>query len=144
MSKAQIILDEVDLKILGILRLNARTPYTEMARELRLSESAIRKRINRLVKLGVIRRFTVDYSIHNEVRALILIKTQPPAPVPEVSRNLMNLTCTDRVYEVTGEYDIVVVAIATDIQSLNKCIDDIRSTRGVSSTNSMVVLKTWP
>ncbi len=145
MSKGgPVILDELDLKILSMLRSNARIPYTEMARELKLSESAIRKRINRLIKLGVIRRFTIDYSISNEVRAVVLVKTQPPLPVPEVSKNLMNLTCTDRVYEVTGEYDIIVIAIATDIPSLNKCIDEIRSTKGVASTNSIVVLRSWP
>jgi len=141
---SKVVLDEVDVRILSMLRENARIPYTEMARALKLSESAIRKRINRLVKLGVIRRFTVDYSIGSEVRAVILVKTQPPTPVPDISKNLMKVVCTDRVYEVTGEYDIVVIAITDSITSLNKCIDEIRSTRGVASTNSMVVLKAWP
>lgn len=144
MSQREVILDEVDIKILSMLRENARTPYTEMAKELRLSESAIRKRINRLVKAGVIRRFTIDYSINNEVRAVILVKTQPQISVPEVSKNLIRVTCTDRLYEITGEYDIVVIGVTKDIPSLNKCIDEIRNTKGVSSTNSMVVLRSWP
>lgn len=139
-----MILDEVDIKIISLLRENARTPYTEMAKELKLSESAIRKRINRLAKSGVIRRFTIDYSISNEIRAIILVKTQPPTPVPEVSKNLIKVTCTDRLYEITGEYDIVVVGVTTDIPNLNKCIDEIRNTKGVASTNSMVVLRSWP
>ncbi len=144
MSRHESVLDEIDVKILSILRENARTPYTEMAKELKLSESAVRKRISRLVKLGVIRRFTIDYNIGSEIRAIILVKTQPPTPVPEVSKNLMKVTCTDRLYEITGEYDIVVVGVTTDIPSLNKCIDEIRNTKGVSSTNSMVVLRSWP
>ncbi len=144
MSSRDVVLDEVDIKILSILRENARTPYTEMAKELRLSESAVRKRINRLIKAGVIRRFTIDYSIGNEVRAVILVKTQSSIPVPEVSKNLMRVTCTDRVYEVTGEYDIVVVSVSKDIAGLNKCIDEIRSSKGVLTTNSMVVLRSWP
>ncbi|MCX8186668.1 MAG: HTH-type transcriptional regulator LysM [Sulfolobales archaeon] len=139
-----MILDEVDIKIISVLRENARTPYTEMAKELKLSESAIRKRINRLAKSGVIRRFTIDYSISNEIRAIILVKTQPPTPVPEVSKNLIKVTCTDRLYEITGEYDIVVIGVTTDIPNLNKCIDEIRNTKGVASTNSMVVLRSWP
>jgi len=144
LSSREVVLDEVDIKILSILRENARTPYTEMAKELRLSESAVRKRINRLIKAGVIRRFTIDYSIGNEVRAVILVKTQSSIPVPEVSKNLMKVACTDRVYEVTGEYDIVVVSVSKDIAGLNKCIDEIRSTKGVLTTNSMVVLRSWP
>lgn len=144
MNRREIVLDEIDIKILSMLRENARIPYTEMAKELKLSESAIRKRINRLAKAGVIRRFTIDYSISNEIRAIILVKTQPPTPVPEVSKNLIKVPCTDRLYEITGEYDIVVVGVTTDIPSLNKCIDDIRNTKGVASTNSMVVLRSWP
>lgn len=50
--------DELDYKILGILRKNCRAPAVEIAREINESERKIRKRIERMMDLGI-GRFTV-------------------------------------------------------------------------------------
>ncbi|ADM28553.1 transcriptional regulator, AsnC family [Ignisphaera aggregans DSM 17230] len=137
------ILDDVDLKLLKLLKENARTPYSKLAKELGISESGVRKRIRKLIKMGVIKKITIEYELGNEVKAIILVKTQPPVPVPEVSRNIMKIAGVDIVYEVTGEYDIIVVARSTGVDTINKFIDEIRSIPGVVSTYTMIVLRTW-
>jgi len=43
-------IDQNDLKILEILKKNARTPYTTIAKELKVSEAAVRKRIEKLIQ----------------------------------------------------------------------------------------------
>lgn len=53
-------IDEKDKKILEILMKDSRTPYTEIAGELDVSEATVRKRIDRLKEEGVIERFTID------------------------------------------------------------------------------------
>ncbi len=53
------MIDEKDLKILEILRENARTPLTDIAEKLGVSESMIRKRVKSLENEGVIKRYTV-------------------------------------------------------------------------------------
>ncbi|MFW5946768.1 MAG: winged helix-turn-helix transcriptional regulator [Candidatus Natronoplasma sp.] len=53
-------MDEKDKKILEILMKDSRTPYTEIAGELDVSEATVRKRIDRLKEEGVIERFTID------------------------------------------------------------------------------------
>lgn len=136
-------LDEVDLKLLRLLRDNARMSYARLAQELGLSESAVRKRIAKLVKNGVIKKFTVIYDTGNEIRAFILVRTQPPAPVPEVSQKILKMEHVEAVYEVTGDYDILVVVRGETIDDVNKSIDYIRSIPGVAATNSMIVLRQW-
>lgn len=138
-----MVLDELDLKLLHLLKENARMPYSKLARELGISESAVRKRISRLVKTGIIKKMTIEYDLRNEVRAIVLVKTQPPIPVPEVSKNIKKIVGIDTVYEVTGEYDIVAILRAPGVDMINKFIDDIRSIRGVVSTYTMIVLRTW-
>jgi len=137
------VLDDIDLKLLKLLKENARTPYSKLAKELGISESGVRKRIRKLIKMGVIKKITIEYELGNEVKAIILVKTQPPVPVPEVSRNIMKIAGVDIVYEVTGEYDIIVVARSTGVDTINKFIDEIRSIPGVVSTYTMIVLRTW-
>ncbi|MGA9149650.1 MAG: Lrp/AsnC ligand binding domain-containing protein [Candidatus Nitrosopolaris sp.] len=43
---------------------------------------------------------------------------------------------------MTGQYDIAVILTAPTIGEVNKCIDDVRKTAGVSDTNTVIVLKT--
>ncbi|BAB65150.1 MULTISPECIES: HTH-type transcriptional regulator LysM [Sulfurisphaera] len=135
--------DESDLKILEILRKNARTPYTSIAKELKISEAAVRKRIEKLIKMGVIKRFTIDYELENEIRAIVMVKTNPQIPTPEISKKIIKIQGVEFVYETTGDYDILTVVRGTNISSINKTIDDIRSLQGVLSTNSTIVLRVW-
>ncbi|MEM1801472.1 MAG: HTH-type transcriptional regulator LysM [Desulfurococcaceae archaeon] len=136
-------IDEVDLRLLQLLKENARMPYSRLARELGISEGAVRKRIAKLIKIGVIKKMTIEYELDNEIKAIILVKTQPPIPVPEVSKNIRKIPGVDIVYEVTGEYDIVVITRSPNIDNVNRLIDEIRSISGVASTYTMMVLRTW-
>ena len=140
-SSAQ--LDERDYKLLELLRRDGRASYARLARELGVTESAVRKRIARLKRLGVIRRFTLEYQAPGEVMAVILVKVQPPVQTPEISRRIMENTMVDRVYEVTGEYDIVVMARARSTDDLNNIIEYIRGIQGVTSTYTMIVLRSY-
>jgi len=70
-------LDDIDYKILEILRKNGRASYTEIAKAVGLSEAAVRKRVNSMAKRGIIRRFSIEYSVEGEVRALVLGENSP-------------------------------------------------------------------
>ncbi|HDJ83639.1 MAG TPA: Lrp/AsnC family transcriptional regulator, partial [Desulfurococcaceae archaeon] len=129
-----MVLDNTDLKLLQLLKENARASYASLARELGISESAVRKRIAKLVKMGVIKRFTIEYSLGNEIRAVILVKTSPQVPVPDISQEILKLRWIEAVYEVTGEYDILAMIRANSIKDINDCIDKIRAIKGVSGT----------
>jgi DNA-binding Lrp family transcriptional regulator len=48
----------------------------------------------------------------------------------------------ERIYEVTGEYDIVSVVSSSSIEGINQCIEDIRKIDGVVKTNTVIVLRT--
>ncbi len=136
-------LDSKDLRLLDILKLDGRAPYSRLAAELNISESAVRKRIARLKKLGIIKRFTVEYEIPGEATAIILVKTQPPTPTPEVSKAIIRYRHVDKVYEITGEYDILVVVRASSILDINNIIDYIRSIKGVVGTQTSIVLRSY-
>ncbi len=137
------VLDEKDYMILRILRRNARTPYSEIARALGVSEVAARKRVLKLIERGVIQRFTIDYFDPDEVRAVVLVKTTPGTRVPEVSKKLVSIDGVDWVYEVTGDYDILVILAARSVEGVNRYIDMMRAVPGVASTNTMIILRTW-
>jgi len=136
------MVDEIDEKILALLEENARMTYVEIGNLVGLSEGAVRNRIQSMVSDNVIKRFTIERAISHGVRALTMIAVAPGVPTFEVSQKVNKLDGVERIYEVTGEYDIVMVSHGTNIESINKVIEDIRKIPGVEKTNTIIVLRT--
>ncbi len=134
--------DEIDEKIIRILQENSRRPFVDIANEIGLSESAVRRRVKNLVDAAVIKRFTIELGASDKTSAITLISVASTADTSTVSNRLMNLNGVKVVYEITGQYDIAAIIAAPAIADINKCIDDIRKIDGVSDTDTVIILKT--
>jgi DNA-binding Lrp family transcriptional regulator len=129
----------VDLKILKILRRDARTPFVKVAREVGMTEGAIRARVKRMTQDGTIERFTV-VSRAAGMRALIAIRTRPSGATEKVGRAVRRVGGVTSVLEVTGEQDLFALVEVTDTAALNRAIEQIRKVPDVLETKSMTVL----
>jgi len=136
------MVDEIDERIMRLLEENSRMTYVEIGRTVGLSEGAVRNRVQALVSGGVIKRFTIEKSSTHGVRALTMIAVNPGTPTYEVSKMVNQLAGIEKIYEVTGEYDIVMVSSGGDIEGINNVIEDIRKIEGVEKTNTIIVLRT--
>jgi Lrp/AsnC family transcriptional regulator, regulator for asnA, asnC and gidA len=134
--------DETDEKIIRILQADSRKAFVEIASEIGLSESAVRRRVKNLVDRMIIKRFTIELGATDKTSAITLISVASTADTSAVSNQLMNLNGVKVVYEITGQYDIAAIIAAPAIADINKCIDDIRKTEGVSDTDTVIILKT--
>ena len=135
-------IDSLDDKIIGILQSNSRKSFVEIADEIRLSESAVRRRVKHLIDSGIIKRFTIELESSNKTSAIALISVTSTADTSMVSSNLMKLSGVEVIYEITGQYDIAAIIVAPTIAEINKYIDDVRKVEGVSDTNTVIILKT--
>jgi len=136
------MVDEIDERIMRLLEENSRMTYVEIGRTVGLSEGAVRNRVQALVSEGVIKRFTIEKSSTHGVRALTMIAVNPGTPTYEVSKRVNQQAGVENIYEVTGEYDIVMVSSGSSIEGINKVIEDIRKIEGVEKTNTIIVLRT--
>ncbi len=136
------MVDDIDEKILSLLEENARMSYVEIGNSVGLSEGAVRNRIQSLVSDNVIKKFTIEKSTSHGVRALTMLSVNPSIPTYEVSKMVSELNGVERIFEVTGEYDIVLVSSSPNIDGINLCIEDIRKIPGVEKTNTIIVLRT--
>lgn len=134
--------DETDEKIIRILQADSRKAFVEIASEIGLSESAVRRRVKNLVDRMIIKRFTIELGATDKTSAITLISVSSTADTSAVSNQLMNLNGVKVVYEITGQYDIAAIIAAPAIADINKCIDDIRKIEGVSDTDTVIILKT--
>jgi len=136
-------MDEVDEKIIQILKKNGRASYGDIGKEVGLSEGAVRVRVKKLLESGVIKRFTIETGLLDKSEALSLISVDPSIPTSDVSAALRSIPGVESVYEVTGEYDIAVIISAGTIGEVNECVEKIRKVEGVLDTNTMIVLRKW-
>ena len=133
-------MDDVDRKIMAILRDNARESFTNMAETVGTSEGTVRARVKRLMDDGVIRKFTIRTAGSN-VKALIEVSVTNNVNTAEVAAKIRAWDGVESVWEVTGENDIVVVADCPNTSDLNGIIDKIRDVPGTQATRSRLILK---
>ncbi len=133
-------MDDVDRKIMAILRENARESFTNMAEAVGTSEGTIRARVKRLLDDGVIRKFTIRTAGSN-VKALIEVAVTNNVNTSDIAAKVRAWDGVESVWEVTGENDIVVVADCPNTSDLNAIIDKIRDVPGTQATRSRLILK---
>ena len=136
MKSIEINMDDIDLKILKILKDDARAKYVDIARKVGLTEGAVRRRIKKLLSEGIIKKFTIETSV--EFEGIVLIETEPTM-TNEVARNIKRVAT--KAFEVSGDYDIAAFIQAYTIDELNGKIDAIRDLPGVLNTNTLIKLK---
>ncbi len=128
-------MDKINKKIIEILKKNAREKYVRIAKEVNLTEGAVRQRVNKMISRDIIKRFTVDLGI--TIDAIVLIKTDP-LKTKSITRQLT--TIFNKIFEVSGEYDIAALVEVDDMDELNYKIDEIRKSKGVIDTNTLIRL----
>ena len=134
--------DKTDEKILEFLQKDSRESFVEIGKKLKMSESAVRRRVKNMVDNGTIEKFTVQVGEANSTSAIVLISVDSSVDTAKVSTKLTKLSDVKTIYEITGQYDISVIIRAHNITEINKCIDDLRKIPGVIDTNTVIILKT--
>ena len=137
-------LDEKDLKILEILQDDGRASYSQISRILGMSEAAIYSRIQKLLKLGIIRRFQaiLDPDKLGFTLTAFIAVTAHPAKYEDVLKALAEIPEIQEIHDVTGDYYCLVKLRARGKESLAKILDRIGSLDGVASTETRIVLRT--
>ncbi len=134
-------MDSIDRRILQNLKEDARASFTYIAKRVGLSEAAVRRRVRNLIASGVIKKFTIDAGVGQATNAIILVSVNPSVPTSQVSEILRMIVGVETVYEITGQYDIAAIISGQSIAEINKGVEEIRNSKGVSNTNTMIVLK---
>lgn len=134
--------DKVDEKIIEFLKNDSRESFVDIGKKLKLSESAVRRRVKNLVDNGTIKKFTVELGEENATKAIVLVSVESSMETSKVSSKLTKLEGIKTVYEITGQYDITVVISAPSISEINQSIDALRKIPGVTDTNTVIILRT--
>jgi Lrp/AsnC family transcriptional regulator for asnA, asnC and gidA len=135
-------IDDIDLRIIAELRVDARQSFRELAGKLGVAEGTVYNHVNHLKKEGIIKRFMaeVDYSkLGYDLTAVIGVAVDG-GHLPQIEEKISKEDAVSAVYDVTGQYDAIVVAKFKDSADLNKFVKKLTATQYVDRTYTMVVL----
>ena len=137
-------LDSTDRRLLDLLQSDAKQPYAKLAKRLGISSSGVHKRIKKLTDAGVIKKFVVVVDpqlIGKKLKAFIGVSTAP-GTCGEVIAQLSQRPEVLEIHEVAGEHDLFVKLITDDTLRLNEILHEMDKIPGVSSSRTLIVLKT--
>jgi DNA-binding Lrp family transcriptional regulator len=136
--------DKTDIEILRVLEKNSRLSLRKIAKKVGVSVATVMHRLNRLEKEGVIKGYSalLDYDkLGYELQALISVDVSK-GKLFEVEKKIATDPSVHAVYDITGHFDVVVVARFKSRKSLDNFIKKIQTYDFVEKTETAIVLNT--
>jgi len=140
------ILDDMDKKIINLLRKDCLTPFVKIAKALEVNEGTIRHRVKKLTSHGIIKRFTVatDPTILGFGALAFVVVTVNPGQVQQVAHELAKLQNVLEVHEVHTYGDLLLKVRAPSLSDIaNILSNEIKTIEGVISSQVISVLNVW-
>lgn len=136
-------LDELDWRIIGILR-EENAPNSTIARELGVSEGAIRQRLKKLKDAEALKvKALINPDIlEGRVLAVVAINVAESAQLDTKAREISRLKDVLAVNITTGRYDLFAEVLVDSNHGLVEfLIKELSQVRGILSTESFLMLK---
>ncbi|MFZ0090439.1 MAG: Lrp/AsnC family transcriptional regulator [Solirubrobacteraceae bacterium] len=138
-------MDAIDREIIALLRDNARRSFQDIGRHVHLSAPAVKRRLDRLERDGVVLGYTavVDpeaFGWHAE--AFVDLYCEGSMPGGAIRRAVQSEPGVVSAHTVAGEASALLHVMARDTKDLEFALERIRATQGVIRTVTEVVLST--
>jgi DNA-binding Lrp family transcriptional regulator len=135
--------DKKDKKILEHLLRDGRAPYADIARAADLSESAVRKRVEKLIRNRVIDRFTIALNPEKTGKSIIAYLTVSTSSRHEgdVIEMLVESPLVTEAYWMSGKCGIWLKVETGGLPELTRFIENLRLVKGILSINSCIALR---
>jgi DNA-binding Lrp family transcriptional regulator len=141
-----VTVDAVDLEILDLLREDARRTVADIAARVGLSAAPVKRRIDRLAELGVIRGYTVrlDHAkIGETIEAFTELRFAGGGDVDEIVASIASLPEVREVFTLAGDTDAIVRTRVDDVEHLKRVVNELRRSGWIVGTKTLIVLNRW-
>ena len=140
-------MDKFDTAILTELQNDGRLSFSELAKRVSLSASAVQRRVESLVERGVIDNFTVklnEVALGYAVKAFVNVNVerQDTELAEEFRRKVREHPQVQACHMISGSIDFILEIVATDLDAFGRFIDgELLSMPAVKDASSSIVLK---
>lgn len=122
-------MDLIDLKILDLLKENARMSYNDISKSVQKTEATVRRRVKKLVDEGIIKKFTIDYEIDSTQKINATIKIEPDfKDIKRILKDLMKIKEISGLWRLSGDCGLFLKVDIDSIEKFNPLIEEKIST----------------
>jgi DNA-binding Lrp family transcriptional regulator len=142
----QVALDDIDLQILELLRSDARRTISDIAALVNLSAAPVKRRIDRMERLGVIAGYTVlvnEGRMGPSIDAFAELRIPGTASIDEIVGAVVGIAEVTEVYTLAGDPDALVRIRIDDVDHLKQVINQLRLSGTFTGTKTLMVLDHW-
>ena len=141
-TNSEARLDDVSKAIIEHLQEDGRQSYATIAKQVGLSEAAVRQRVQRLLDAGVMQIVAVTDPLQVGFRRQALIGIRVDGDLTSVAEALTEMPAVDYVVTTAGSFDILAEVVCEDDDQLLELLTKVvRTLPGVQSTETFVYLK---
>ncbi|MEZ8006190.1 MAG: Lrp/AsnC family transcriptional regulator [Amylibacter sp.] len=137
-------MDKMDIKLLNILKKNARTSVSNIAIDLQITRTTVRTRMRKLKETGEISGFTVitksDVS-PAPVRGLVMLQIEGTG-AHTIRQKLLLLQQVYSVHTTNGKWDMIIDLGTQSLAELDEILSKIRKFSGVKGSETSLLLST--
>ena len=138
-------LDETNKRIVSYLKKDGRASFSEIATNLKISESTVRKRVSKLCNDNIISHFTVVINpLENKKRVLAFLTITPiiQSNIKEIADQILTTIEVTEAFYMSGKCGLLVKVEVNDVKDVDDTIDFVRNIQGVKEIESCIVLRT--
>jgi len=138
-----LLRDDLDRKIVASLVENARASYGEIGARVGLSAPAVKRRVDRLLAAGVIRRFTAqldDEAFGSGTEAFVELFCRSRTNPADIREMVAGLPEVVAAYTVTGEADALLHVKSASPAEVESVVERVRAHPNAERTKTTIVL----
>ena len=134
--------ENLDSKLINELLKDGRASFRTLSDRVGVSVATISRHLFALEDRGVIVGYApkIKYEkLGYGLTAIIQLKVEG-ARIPDITSKLSDFNQMTSIYEVTGDYDLIIIAKFTDTEGMNKQIKAVLADPIIKASNTSVVL----
>lgn len=136
------IYDDLDRKLIAILRDDGRAPVSKLGALLGVSRATVQARIDRLLDSGALLGFTIrarEDSGPQGVRAIMMIEVTGPSTT-QVIRSLRRIPALHQLHSTNGNWDLVAHLSAESLSDFDRVLREVRGIPGITNSETSILL----
>ncbi len=148
MSQQQIesekgsLLEALDYEIIRTLQRDARSSFRDISRKIGIAVGTVQSRVRKMLDAKVIKGFSVDLDYSKmgySITAVILLQIKGKR-LRDVEAKLAGIKNVCAVYDITGDFDVVMIAKFQNSSELDRFIKDVLAMDYVERTVTSIAL----
>ena len=142
---ARLAVDDIDRQIIALLREDARRSFQDIGGRVALSAPAVKRRVDRLLRDGVITGFTTLIDPRRfgwQTQAIVELETEGRFSGTDILAAIRRHPEVSAAYTVAGQSSAILIVRAEDTVHLEDVLERVRETPAITRTRTAIVLST--